>query len=265
MVYFLELKFDDEFCGKTYLRNNRSTGQKSLRCFPRCCDQGHKKQGFCGTPIFATAVIQKTNANVPIEIERVMIVGEIRPENEPGLALICGQKIAKNEILECIRSARNKPTNAKYELLAGEFRVLSETDDTYSLGIMLNEALHSYDYSWKSNRWASGTVTHVIDVIALSDDDNNAPGPHTISVLTSASSAPFVVASTKKTTVNPVIPGAVATEGKGKRLHSASASISVGPMHLRDTRRPFQLPMANGGREKGSLELLKHIYKPLFI
>ena len=247
MVHFMELQFDDNFHGEQFLRNNRSTGQKSLRCFPRCCDQGHKAQGFCGSPIYATAVFQKTS----VPLERVMIVGEIRPELEPGLAKDVGSRLPKEEILNCIRSESNKksPESARAELLPGEFRILSETAETYSVGIVLNEALHSYDYSWKSNRWASGTVTHVVDVIALSDDSlgKAEPGPHTITVLTSASSAPFVVASTKKSTAT-----AIPTIA-GEKRKQAPARVSVGPSQPRggykDKRHPFQQPMAEGGED----------------
>ena len=33
---------------KQYIRNNKSNGQKNLRCFPHCAADGHKKSGFCG-------------------------------------------------------------------------------------------------------------------------------------------------------------------------------------------------------------------------
>ena len=34
-----------------YLRNNRSAGRKNMRCFPSCCQLGHKELGFCGGAI----------------------------------------------------------------------------------------------------------------------------------------------------------------------------------------------------------------------
>ena len=137
---FQSLQFDDPF-GCQYLRNNRSTGQKSLRCFPRCCDQGHKAQGFCGSPVYATAVLQKT----VVPIERVMMVGEIRPELDPGLALLVGQQVPKQDLLGCIRKeTRNKEFPATNELIPGEFRIMNETAETYTVAIMLNVALHRF-------------------------------------------------------------------------------------------------------------------------
>ena len=32
-----------------YIRNNKSNGQKNIRCFPRCAKTGHRKAGFCGS------------------------------------------------------------------------------------------------------------------------------------------------------------------------------------------------------------------------
>jgi hypothetical protein len=40
-----------------YVRNNKSAGQKNLRCFPSCSEAGHCKIGFCGGPIVAKATI----------------------------------------------------------------------------------------------------------------------------------------------------------------------------------------------------------------
>ena len=254
MVFMKELQFDDNFDGEQFRRNNRSTGQKSLRCFPRCCGHGHQAQGFCGTPIYAIATLQKTS----VPIERVMIVGEIRPESEPGLALFVGQQLPKQDILECIRSGSKTKTTTnatKFELLPGEFRVLSEDAESYSVGIVINEAMSSYDYSWKSNRWASGTVTHVVDVIAVSDDalGNNEPGPHTITVLTSGSSAPFVVASTKKSTAAAGSSSTTVPKIAKEKRKQEAAGISVGPTQPREkckkTMHPFQLPLAIGGGE----------------
>jgi hypothetical protein len=36
--------------GDLYGRNNRSNGQKNLRCFP-VCSSVHSEIGFCGTPL----------------------------------------------------------------------------------------------------------------------------------------------------------------------------------------------------------------------
>ena len=35
----------------SYLRNNRRGGQKNIRCFPTCAEEGHKCSGFCGRTV----------------------------------------------------------------------------------------------------------------------------------------------------------------------------------------------------------------------
>lgn len=44
----------------SYFRNNRSSGQKSLRCFPSCCERkGHENSGFCGRSIRVKATLER--------------------------------------------------------------------------------------------------------------------------------------------------------------------------------------------------------------
>jgi len=99
----------------------------------------------------------------------------------------------------------------------------------------------SYDYDWKSNRWASGIVSHVVDIIALSDDSlgNKETGiPHTITILTTATSPSFVIASTKKSTT-----GTATNSGPmvgEKRKQQPSVGINVGPSPSQPTFKEIQ-------------------------
>ena len=40
-----------------YIRNNKSNGQKNIRCFPRCTQFGHRTAGFCGSGITLSFVL----------------------------------------------------------------------------------------------------------------------------------------------------------------------------------------------------------------
>ena len=186
------ITFNDDFeeGSNKFRRNNRSTGQKSLRCFPRCCDQGHKAQGFCGQSIYATAVLQKS-----LPIETITIVGEIRPEAEPGMIKDVGKVLPKEEVLRRIRSSETKYIHdaETQMLIAGKIYILNESADKYSASIVLNESLISYDYCWKSNRWSSGIVTHVVDIVVLFDGSSDGG----LTVLGGVSSKTFVISSTK--------------------------------------------------------------------
>ena len=39
-----------------YMRNNKRSGQKNLRCFPCCLPTGHNAQQYCGRPVTCEAV-----------------------------------------------------------------------------------------------------------------------------------------------------------------------------------------------------------------
>lgn len=53
--FHYEFAFDERCTfDREYLRNNKSTDAKNLRCFPRCKDEakgGHSDRGFCGNNI----------------------------------------------------------------------------------------------------------------------------------------------------------------------------------------------------------------------
>ena len=191
MWRFIEVEFDVQFGGMEFSRNNRSSGQKSLRCFPHCCEGKHRANGFCGAPIYATALLSKDE----IKLDDVTIVGQIRPQNEPMLSKE-KRPLKEQDVHNQIRSEENK----RAELLPGSWEVRNETEDTYEVRITLNAALRSYDYCWKSNRWASGTITHVVEIILMAKDAEG-----NMSVISFACSQPFVVVSTKKSVI-PVVP-----------------------------------------------------------
>jgi len=76
-----------------------------------------------------------------------MIVAEIRPEQSTThLASMVGQQMSTEEILECIRlpSSNKKFSPGSTQLFAGEFRVMSETEETYNVAIVINEALQRF-------------------------------------------------------------------------------------------------------------------------
>jgi hypothetical protein len=39
-----------------YMRNNKRTGQKNIRCFPNCLPDGHNNQQYCGRAVTCEAV-----------------------------------------------------------------------------------------------------------------------------------------------------------------------------------------------------------------
>ena len=75
----------------SYLRNNRSTRQKSLRCFPSCSRKGHVIGGFCGVPLCVDIKLSKTTTqseNRKIEYDEYIFIAEIRPISSPRLVYV---------------------------------------------------------------------------------------------------------------------------------------------------------------------------------
>ena len=160
MVKIKELTFISNFF-ESYYRNNRTSGQKSLRCFPCCSEGGHVHGNFCGTPLSAHATLEKTDETQHMSLNEINIIGQIRSENEDGFSSMTS--ISNNIIVDNIRDyQRNKFSG---ELLVAKVELIREYEDRYEVCLTFNEELNSYDYSWKSNRWSiSG---HVIDIFVI--------------------------------------------------------------------------------------------------
>lgn len=146
----------------SYFRNNRSTRQKSLRCFPACCLKGHVAGGFCGQALRATMTL--TAEDKPISIGDYLFIAEIRPLSTPRLS--SQGTIKKHDLMEQIR-VKNDKNSLNRELFMGEINVVTTTTKEVTFDIIFNSHLSSWDYSWKSNRWSGPNERHVIDIIVL--------------------------------------------------------------------------------------------------
>ena len=79
----------------SYLRNNRRGGQKNIRCFPPCAEEGHKCSGFCGRTVhleLGTATVDVlAESGVPLppkyipDSQDVRLVGEFLQEQTNGI------------------------------------------------------------------------------------------------------------------------------------------------------------------------------------
>ena len=59
-----------------YVRNNRGSGRKNLRCFPKCTTSGHVKRGYCGNSISITVFGKNIS-------EHDLIILQLLPSNTP--------------------------------------------------------------------------------------------------------------------------------------------------------------------------------------
>ena len=91
------------------------------------------------------------------------MVGEIRPLSDQGIS--SANKISRRKLLQELRDTR--ATKSGGELLLGEMKVIQENATTAVVSITFNAEKHSWDYSWKSNRWSGVNNSHVVDVILV--------------------------------------------------------------------------------------------------
>lgn len=194
----------DTAIAPSYFRNNRSTRQKSLRCFPACSLRGHVSGGFCGQSLRANIILTNPTGNPAefgansdnvdgngsinnsfhnhpplnllhagnnssaIDINEYLFIAEIRPANKTRIS---GQNvISKTEIMNQIRTkVENKPGAQSRELFLGEvsIRTTSTNQSSIDLNVVFNSQHHSWDYSWRSNRWSATNEKHVVDIIVL--------------------------------------------------------------------------------------------------
>jgi Helicase associated domain len=199
MITITDIKFTTPF-SVSYLRNNRSSGQKSLRCFPRCTEKGHIASGFCGDHLIATATIKKNQACGQDWLDRITVIGEIRPFSDQGIS--SGKKVSRKKLLNELRDIRGA-TKSGGELLLGEMKIIHEDELNAVVTIAFNAEKHSWDYSWKSNRWSGVNNSHVVDVVLVESltymrDDSSPNDDDELDVYSSACGDTFLILSSHK-------------------------------------------------------------------
>jgi hypothetical protein len=208
----------------SYYRNNRSTKQKSLRCFPDCSQGGHVRGGFCGQALKCRMLLKNAYKDRPINISDYVFIAEIRPSDKPQISSL--KTVNKAELMSKVRTRQDKEVGV-LEIFMGEVEVLSSTTDELDLLIIFNGRHQSWDYSWRSNRWTN--EQHVVDVIVLTYSS-----PTEYSVVSHFTTSDFfLLSSHKRSTSNEdVIHDKVRTkksrgDGSSRRVSSAGLSSSV--------------------------------------
>lgn len=183
-------QFETPIAG-SYLRNNRSTRQKSLRCFPACDPRGHIAAGFCGVPLRVRIHLTTDDENESeLNIHSYLFIAETRPVNTPGIS--SHATVSKQSIMQNIRTKSDKASE-KGELFVGDVAVLAADKKSMEIQVTFNAQHCSWDYSWKSNRWSGSQELHIVDIVVLKYS--------TLSdflVCSSSPSTPFIVASSHK-------------------------------------------------------------------
>lgn len=121
-------------------------------------------------------------------LSKLVFIAEIRPEGVPGLS--SNLIVEKSRVQAMVRS-NVRVNGVAGELVLGKVVYSNSEAGKVSLQVNFNSEQHSWDYSWKSNRWEVNK-THVIDVMILEESRNN-----TFHVLRNFPSQTFIIFSAR--------------------------------------------------------------------
>jgi hypothetical protein len=99
-------------------------------------------------------------------VDDFLFVLEIRPMHKPGLSAM--SEVSRQTVLDGIRTKADHGAQSGREMFLGEV-VTSKLLPNSSLDVTLlfNSQHHSWDYSWRSNRWSATNEQHVVDIVVL--------------------------------------------------------------------------------------------------
>ena len=185
-----DVVFDTPIGGE-YKRNNRSTRQKSLRCFPSCGIKGHVPGGFCGLPLKVTIEVTKESSDLDFDARNYLFIAEIRPVSQPRIS--AATSISEADLLRQIRTKEKSETYGELFQADSNIHVEPLSGETWQVELTFNSHHCSWDYAWKSNRWSGPQEQHVVDIIVL-----KTASASEYRVVSSKPSSPFVVSSSHK-------------------------------------------------------------------
>lgn len=236
----------------SYFRNNRSTRQKSMRCFPSCSVKGHVNGGKCGIPL----CVEIEMANMPCNFGEFIFVAELRPSKTPRLSGMV--QINKATLMDQLRNKSDK-TNTTGELFLADIDIIAQTIDGGVCAQLTFNAQHcSWDYAWKSNRWSGPIEYHVVDIVAL-----RSINAQEYAVCASHESEPFIIVSSHKRPSKDALQApAVPRVAKGLSKLRSSVSVDSDTMiygeTADETTRALQGSRGGGGTKRSSSSSRSH-------
>lgn len=152
-----------------YGRNNRTCGQKSIRCFPSCKSTGHVERGFCGSHLTVQFRMQSPAALWFLEKRKLLFFAEIRRSMSQGISS-SRDKISIDGLLN---NSRHRNSKSKNPLFHGEVTVIDYDPDGVIVRVQFNREQLSWNYGWKSNRWNQDS--HVVDIFCVLCEEDVEP------------------------------------------------------------------------------------------
>jgi hypothetical protein len=152
---------------QSYLRNNKSSEVKRLRCFPSCNPVGHKAQGFCGSIIKAVISSRVAYTDQDIRDGKLIVVGELCEVSQTGQPM--------NSVVEGWRddgisiSTLKKHTDwhsPDFRLFPGSITKIKSGGHPKSYSYAIEFQPSSWPYGWKGSRHKAPKHAFVIHVLS---------------------------------------------------------------------------------------------------
>ncbi|KAF0698503.1 Aste57867_10870 [Aphanomyces stellatus] len=187
-VRFLHTECNEELFCPQYIRNNKATGHKNLRCFPHCC-QGHKSRSYCGSSL--------TVACADVSCEYVFGRFELEHRSASASAASHNPEDETDSVrVGDVRRLRDFRTliKTKNNPLASWMQGTELCKDESMKLFEVNENRISWHYGYVSNRFSTD-ATHVFRVYffkrcSLDNDE--------IECIASIASTPFRLVSSRQ-------------------------------------------------------------------
>lgn len=142
-----------------YQRNNKRSGLKNLRCFPRCPDSGHKPLGFCGSPIVVEVQLTYRDASGRVSIPKHVVAwGEFGLAEYGGARYHVTQTIDSEEIGQTLvrtsEEVMTRPLFPSDAVVVGTgSNAVGERSSSYRF--TFESGKKGYHYSWHGNKYTS--------------------------------------------------------------------------------------------------------------
>ncbi|KAH7472669.1 uncharacterized protein KRP23_9655 [Phytophthora ramorum] len=193
---FIHNQCEKELFTSEYLRSNKASGHKNLRCFPHCCG-GHNPKSFCGSGL----VVECFVSNCQLVLGRFEEVAKQQPANSKTLplstsvdtslgrcSLTVGREYPRQELFDDVKMP-DQPFGRWFRGTA------VPNGGPNSTCFLLNGNRQSWHYGWQSSRLNCKNL-HVFKVYIFDASANGNAG--TLTCVAALASPAFRISSSRK-------------------------------------------------------------------
>ncbi|KAE8907845.1 hypothetical protein PF005_g8266 [Phytophthora fragariae] len=204
---FIHNQCEKELFTSEYLRSNKASGHKNLRCFPHCCG-GHNPKSFCGSGL----VVECFLSNCQLVLGRFEEVAKQQPVNSKTLpsptpstsvdtslgrcSLVVGREYPRQELFDDVKMP-DQPFGRWFRGSAVPHGSSNSNNNNSnsSTCFLLNGNRQSWHYGWQSSRLNCKNL-HVFKVYVF--DASASGNANTLTCVVALASPAFRISSSRK-------------------------------------------------------------------